>query len=255
MAARGYLLEGDLYMAPFVAGAAGSLIGPFEGATFSMQPNGSSIDLISKGRLTSGELVESVSERQPTDFNVTFNEANPQILAIGLMGSVSALTQASGTFAAAPLNGTATVTVKVGAWVALPRSNLAATPMTFKEGTTLLVEGTDFELNRHLGMIRALDGGALIDNDVVILENGAFGANNASRILGGLAADVRVKFILDGRNRVDRGNVKVTVHEAVLRSDEVMDFLSGGYLTTSLSGRMKKPANQPSAFEVEVQAV
>ena len=257
MAARGYLLEGDLYMARFVNGVAGDLIGPFEGTVFSMQPQSNTVDMISRGRNSTGEIIESVSAKDPTQFNITFAEANAEILAMALMGNVASLAQAAGNFSGAPFNGTATVTAKTGAWVALPRANLTGS-MDFEGGTPAsqqLTEDVDYQLNRQLGLIRPIAGGLLTDGEVVTLVSGAFGAIAGSTIQGGTVPDVRAKFIMDGRNRVDGADITVTVHEAIVAANTAVDFLNGGFLTTALQGRMKKPSGKPSAFEVAVRTV
>lgn len=255
MAARGYLFEGDIYMAPYVNGVAQALQGPFEGVTFSMKPNSTTVDMISRGRNSTGTILESVSSLQPTDFELTFAEANPALLAAGLLGSVSALAQASGTFS------NQTVIAKLGKWVALPFANLAPGALTITDSTTTAVtEGTHYELNRHLGMIRVFPSGTgagqqnvVAEDEVLTISAGSYLAITGSKILGGTSPDVRAQFIFDGRNRVDGANVKVTVWEAIMSASEAMDFLAGGFLNTALTGRMKKPVGKQAAFELEVR--
>lgn len=250
MAARGYLLEGDLYMAPFVGGVAQALQGPFEGTVFSIEPQSETVDMISRGRNSTGQILESVSSLQPTNFNITFAEADPQLLAMGLMGSVAAITQASGNFT------NQTVVARLGKWVPLPFANIGAGALTIADSqATALVEGTHYELNRHMGMIRVFAApaqAAVTEGETLTISAGAYGAQSGSRIQGGVAPDVRAMFILDGRNRVDGANMKLTVWEAIMSASEAMDFLAGGFLTTALTGRMKKPAGKASAFELDV---
>lgn len=254
MAARGYLLEGDLYMAPFVAGVAQALQGPFEGVTFAIEPNSTTVDMISRGRNSTGNILESVSSLQPTNFNAKFAEADANLLAMGLMGSVAAMSQTAGTFS------NQTVVAKLGKWVPLPFANIGAGALTISDSTpTALTEGTHYELNRHMGMIRVFPTGAgdgqqtvVAADEVLTISAGAYGALSGSRIQGGVAPDVRAMFVFDGRNRVDGANVKLTVWEAIMSASEAMDFLAGGFLTTALSGRMKKPVGKPAAFEMDV---
>lgn len=252
--ARGYLLEGDLYIARFVGGVPGPLLGPYEGAVFSMQPQNQTIDMISRGRNSSGEIIESVSDKQPTVFNVTLSEGTAEILAMALMGNTSALAQASGNFSAAPFNGTSTVVVQQGEWVALPRSALSG-PFVLENATNVPgVEGVDYNLNRQLGMVRAVAGSTVFaDGATITIVSGAFDAVTGTLIEGGTVADIRAKFVMDGRNRVDGADITITVHEAVVSAANAVDFLNQGFLTSALQGRMKKPVGENSAFKVEVR--
>lgn len=51
-------------------------------------------------------------------------------------------------------------------WVSLGKTNLSATGLVVKEGTTALVLGTDFEINYALGLLRATKAGAVADTVV-----------------------------------------------------------------------------------------
>lgn len=252
MAARGFLFGGDLYMARFVNGVAGPLQGPFSGAEFGIEPQVNQVDKVSKGRNTYGQLLESVALQQPTNFTVTLDEGSPQALALALMGSLSALTQASGTWTDQAFNAAAAL----GDWVQLPKIRIAASGITVENtgGTTTYVEGTDYELNRELGLFRALVGGAITASQALLISGG-YGAVSGSLIAGATAADIRVKFILDGKNLADNTPCVVTVDEAIVAPSAAVDFLNSDFISMPLSGRMKTQTGKSSPFTVELRNV
>lgn len=251
MSARGYLFEGSLYMARIVGGVEQPLQGPFEGSQFAIQPNVERKEMVSRGRGTFGQVVESVNVPQAADFSVTLNEGTAETLALGLMGTVSALTQAAGNLTDEP--------VAVGAvrdvWLPLSKANFTGlVTVENAAGTVTYVEGTDYEVNRPQGWLKIKSGGAIAANSTVNVT-AAYGAINGSKILGGAAADLRVKFVLDGRNLADGADCTVRVWEAIIAASDAVDFLSGEFVGVPLSGRMKTPAGKTAPFEVDLRNV
>ena len=73
MAARGFLGAGDLYIAAYVAGVKQPYEGPFECRKFEIKPNSELKELVSKGRSTYGQVIESVPVPKPADVNAVRN--------------------------------------------------------------------------------------------------------------------------------------------------------------------------------------
>lgn len=249
MAARGFLGAGDLYIARFANGAFGAYEGPFECSAFSIKPNVELKELVSKGRSTYGQVIESVAIPQPADLTVELPEVNVTSLAIALSGTTGTLAQASGTLTEHAL----TLTL-LDRWYALPFANFTGTvTVTNAAGSTTYVEGVDYLVNRTLGWIKGLTGGAIAAASSVEVS-GAYGTIAGSEIKGGTAGQVRAKFKLDGKNFADDSAVIVTVHEAVVASDAEFDFLSDDFATVSLPGRMKTPTGFTEPFTVHLRA-
>lgn len=248
---RGLIFAGDIYMEPFLSdGSLGAMIGPFEGGKFAMKPNSEQMDMISNGRDTFGQIVETVGVPGASDLDVTFNEHSPEIMALGLMGTVIALTQTAGSWTA---GNEPPVLAKLDKWVGLPKAALgSAIVVKDSGGTTTFVEGTDYLLNRALGRVKAITGGAITDDQPLKLT-GPYDAFGGSTILGMQQANLRVRFTLDGINYLDRAPCIVTVWEAVLASSEPLDFYSRKYATVSLKGRMKTPAGMTFPYKVDLR--
>lgn len=247
MAARANVYEGSVYMSRFLNGAWGDYQGPIESTRFSIKSNSTRLEQVSRGRGTFGQVTESVSLQQPADFSVTFTEGTPDVMAMGLMGTVAALSQASGTLTAV------TVVGVLDAWVPLTKAGLTgAATVTNSGATTTYVEGTDYLLNRDLGLFKALSTGTIGVAAATLKLTSAYKALTGKEILGGTSADVRVRFRLDGRNLADGALCEVTVHEAILAAEEAVDFLSGEFISVPLTGRMKTPVGFLSPVSVKM---
>lgn len=247
MSARGFLGAGDLYIARFVNGAFEDWKGPFECTRFEIKPNIDLREMTSKGKNTYGQVIESVALQQPADFTVDLAEVNKDSLAIALLGTTASLSQTAGTLT------DQAVTVKLDAWVDIGKAALAqAITVENTAGTTTYVEGQDYLLNRDLGWIKALPGGAIADNASVNIS-GAYSAISGTQIDGATTADLRARFKLDGKNQVDQAPVIVTAHEVVVAADAAFDFLADDFNTVSMPGRMKTPVGFTSPFTVHLR--
>lgn len=247
MAARGFLGAGDLYISRFVNGAFEAYKGPFECTKFEIKPNIDLKELTSRGKSTYGQVIESVALQQPADITVDLPEVNKETLAIALLGATVALSQAAGSLTDAP------VTAKLDAWVATGKEAFTADPVvTNAGGATTYVLGEDYIVNRDLGWIKALPGGAITDN-MALEVSVAYAAITGTQINGAASADVRARFKLDGKNQADQLPCIVTVHEVVVAADSAFDFLADDFNTVSLPGRMKTPAGFTEPFNVHLR--
>lgn len=247
MAARGFLGSGDLYINRIVGGVKQGLEGPFEVEQFEIKANSELRERTSKSKNGYGQVVASAAVPQPFDLSITLGEADRAGLSIALLGTVAALTQAAGTTT------NTVVTTVLDKWVALPFARLtsAAQVTTNVAGTTTYAEGTDYILNRELGLIKQLPGGTMVAgaNHIDL----TYGAISGFQINGGTAASVRAEFILDGKNLADDTPCVVTVYEGVVASDAAVDFLSDQFLTVPLPGRLVTPVGQTAPFKVELR--
>lgn len=248
MSARAFLGAGDLYIARYVNGAFENFKGPYECRKFEIKPNVELKEQTSKGRSTYGQVIESVAIPQPSELNVELGEVNKESLALALLGTVAALSQASGTMIEEP------VTAQLDEWVPLLHANLNASGITVTNtaGSTTYVEGTDYLLNRQLGWIKALTGGAIADG-ASIEVSGGYGAITGDEIRGSTQPQLRAKFKLDGKNFVDDAPCIVTVHEAVIAADAAFDFLADDFNVVTLPGRMKTPTGFNEPFTVHLR--
>ncbi len=246
-AARGFLGAGDLYIARFnsTTGMFDDFTGPLESTKFEIKPKVDLKEMVSKGRTTYGQVIESVTIPQPFDFVCDFAEVNGDTLVAALLGTVSTLNVGAGTMTAVE------VTCKKGAWVEIGHMNIATAAFTVKDetGATTYALGTDYEVNYRLGMLKVLSTSAIV-NGAVLEVSGTYGAISGTQIAGGTDAQIRCKFRLDGKNFVDGLPCIVDVWEAVIAASSAFDFLGKDFASVSLPGRLKTPSGKTEPFVV-----
>lgn len=253
MAARGFLGAGNLYIARYVNGVLGAYQGPYECTKFEIKPNVELKEMVSKGRDTYGQVIESVAIPQPADLTVDLPEVNKESLAIAMLGTVAAVSQTAGSLA-----DEAVVITALDTWYPLSKSALtgvAGTTMVVKNagGTITYDEGVDYIVERQLGWIKALTGGDITAASTVNVST-PYAATTGSEIKGMTDAQLRARFKFAGKNFVDGLDVEVTVYEAVIAADSAFDFLQDDFATISLPGRMKTPTGFTEPFIIKQRA-
>lgn len=248
MSARAFLGAGDLYLARLVNGVWEDYAGPFECSRFEIKPNVELREQISKGKTTYGQVIETVALQQPADLSVDLTEVNRETLAIALLGTVAALTQGAGSIT------DEAITAKLDKWVPLSKASFAQAGfvVTHTTGAPTYVEGVDYIVNRALGWVKALTGGAITDAQALKVD-GTYTAITGTEIKGSTQAQLRVRVKLDGKNFADDLPCIVTVHEAVIAADAAFDFLSDQFAVVTMPGRMKTPSGYTEPFTVHLR--
>jgi hypothetical protein len=245
MAARGFLGAGDLYIRRMVAGAYGPWQGKYESSKFEIKPNVDTKEMVSKGRDTYGQVIESVVVPQPADLTVELAEVNKESLAIALMGTTAAVSQTGGT-----LTDEAIADAPRDVWLPLSKHNLTGNP-TVKVGSTTYTQGTDYLVDKQMGWIKVLSTGTIPDSSDLLVSS-AYGSSSGNEIRGMTDPQLRVQFRLEGKNFVDGAPFRVVVYEAIIASDNAFDFLQDNFASVSLKGRMKTPTGYNEPFIVQM---
>jgi hypothetical protein len=245
--ARGFVGEGDIYIERFVAGVSQGLAGPYFAKKFEVKPNSDKKELVSKGRGTYGQVLESVTLPKPTGFTLELNEVNRESLTMALLGTASTFTQLAGSLT------DQAVTVKLDRWVPVTKQNLTGAPVVkHTSGLPIYVQDVDYSINPQLGLIKAIVGGAIVDAASVKVTS-TYGAISSTMISGVTNGDIRAKLIFDGRNYVDKLPCIVTVWEAIISADSAFDFLGSDFNSVNLPGTMKTPIGKSEPFTVELR--
>lgn len=251
MSARGFLGAGDLYIARYniVTASFDAYKGPFEAGKYEIKPNTDTKDLTSKSRNNYGGLLESVNLPKPFDFTAELRNIDTDAVAIAMLGTLSALTQASGSvLVGAPEAVTVTET---GKWYPLAHKAVAAVVVKDVTNATTYVLGTDYLLNAQLGWIQAIAGGGIDPLDVLHVSY-TYPAFTASRIKGGTSTQIRAKLMLDGINYADSSKCIVEALEVTVAASSPFDFLADNFNTLTLGGRMKTPVGGDTPFTVDM---
>lgn len=245
---RGFLGAGDLFLRRYVNGVLGQWQGPYEASKFEIKPNVDVKELVSKGRNTYGQVIESATIPQPADLTIDMQEVNKESLAIALLGTVAPLTQSGGTLTAEVLPND----VVLDAWYPLSKHNLTGTPvLTDSAAAVTYVYGTDYIVDKSMGWVKALSTGAIPALSDGMKFTSAYLATAGNRISGMTDPSLRVQARLEGKNFADGLPVRVTVYEAVIAADSAFDFLQDDFGVISLPGRMKTPVGYTEPFIVD----
>jgi hypothetical protein len=163
-------------------------------------PEAEVIERISKMRDTSGQVLDAVSEVQPHQLNITFDGFNGAMLATAFNGALAAYTTAAATAA------TAVLTARIGAGVAVGAYNISAVVVKDDDGfgapgTTTFTLGTDYTIESRLGLIVAVDGGLILDGDILHVTYDAAAATG-DVIRGAAVSEITAAIIFDGVDKV-----------------------------------------------------
>lgn len=141
----------------------------------------------------------------------------------------------------------------VGTYTVSVSQTVASGSLTGAAGAAY-VNGVDFLVNPQLGWVKALPGGAILDNQTLSVS-GTYSAITGTEIKGSTQAQLRVRVKLDGKNFADDTPCIVTCHEVVIAADAAFDFLSDQFATVTMPGRMKTPAGFAEPYTVHLRNV
>jgi len=244
-----FFLAGDIYLDVFDSNYQPTgLIGPMNGELLSIQPQTNRIDQISKMRDTYGQVRNSVVLPQPSEIKLTLRDVPSDVLALAFQGDVSTVSDGATTVT------DESVTARVGRWVDLAGRNINAgsVVVTDSGGSTTYTEGTDYEINYRLGMLRALSGGAITDGQSILVDYST-SAVSGERIQTITRSQIKARIVVDGVNMAD-GNrqVHAEIYRATLAPDQPMDLLAEQHATVSFTGTMETPVGMSSPAVIDV---
>lgn len=137
-----------------------------------------------------------------------------------------------------------------------------ATPAVAGDGFTIAVagsgstapavEGTDYILNRPLGLIKLLDT-SILPTNVLLQVSGPFAGAAGTRVRGATQNEIRCRIVFDGINQADGAEVTAEIYEAVLAAESEFDFMPDEFGTVNLTGTVKTPVGKTEPFIVDIK--
>ena len=188
-----------------------------------------------------GQRVAGVTLGQGTSCTITTPEASDRdIVAAQFLGHGSdlSITGASVT--------DESVVMHTGKWTNLPHINLdEAEDVTADDGDMAnYVEGTDFEVNYRLGLVRPIEGGDITDGDPVFFDYTHTGAEG-HEVEGSTRQEVPVRVLLDGTNLLTNGRVEFYADRLVLRPGEGFDLMAEEPAAPQFEGEFERVGANP----------
>ena len=251
----GFLGSGDLRGDRFSsAGAATGFVDWGNATKFAIQEEAEIKTRKSTGKTTYGNTLDTATIKQPAKIMITLDDLNHTNLAIAFLGTSATYTQSASSIAVQTLT-TASV---LDRWSFLDtefKNFTAGTVDVYDDAikTTTYAEGTDYEWDYALGMLRPLTGGA-ITVDTVVYVDGDYGALAGHTIAGGVQPAIDVAFVLDGKNQVNGDNVDVRVVKATVAPTSEVDFFAEDFNTLELEGELQLPTGYTEAYTVQLSS-
>lgn len=242
----GFLGSGDLYYNRVVDGVSQGWYRFGNATRFEIKENAEIKERISRQSATYGQVLDSVSIKQPAEISVTLDDLDYKNLALVFLGDTSAVDVTGSTVTAE-----AAVAPAVGASFQVANRKISAVTVTGPSGTPTYTEGTDFEVeNAELGLIRII--GTTLTGGETLEVNYTYASMTANKVTGGTDSSIKVALMMDGKNLADDSKVMVNVLEAVMTPETGVDFLSEEFATLEMTGTLNTPAGQSSSYVVEV---
>lgn len=242
----GLLCAGDVYFDRFSdAGASTGLVLLGNTNKLEVQESSDLKERISRQRDTFGAALDSVYIKKPTTLSLGNNEFNKDNLAMALLGSVAPLNVGAGSLTDEVL------AAKTSKFVQLSKGNLTdgSVVVTNSAATTTYVLGTDYEVHYRLGMIKALEDGAITDGQSLKVD-ADYGAVSGNEVLGGVQPTIRGRLLLDGKNLANGQRVQLEIYSAVLSPTSAVDFAADDFSNLELAGQIVVPEGYTEGYKV-----
>jgi hypothetical protein len=241
--ALGFIGAGDVYLTPILAGGTfGKKVDVGNTTKLGIKANTVLKQQKSKKRDSFGQVLENVALLDPAELAMTLETVNRTGLRYAFCGEDLAYTQTGATIT------DEVVIMQLEGWVQLAHEALGATVVLTNTGATVTyVEGVDYELNRRLGWVRGLLGGAITDLQSCKIDYVSTTFAGAA-IRGSVNPQIRALVELDGINKVDDSIGILRCWEVVLAPTSEFDWFKDDFNTIDLAGKLKTPAGKTEPF-------
>lgn len=239
----GMVYEGNVTLRKWVGGVLSpKMIGPIEATKLGLKAENEIKSRFTKRRGVHGKKVGSISSGKPSTFSLGFNGVNTEMLALLFLGEAEALALSDGTVTAEA------VTLFHDAWIKVSQRNLAAVTISGS------VEGTDFEVDKRVGAIKALPSGNLA-NAAAVTFDATYGGVTGVLIKGGTQSTIEVEVTMDGVNREDESDAFVRVPKIALTPGSDMDLLADDFIDADFTGEIQLVNGETAEFYLEDSVV
>lgn len=225
----GLWFKGDLYVAMYAGSVLGAFDGPINGTKLDIKASGEVKRRISSGIADFGQSKETLYMPQPTTVEFETDEVSLKLLAGMLLGSASTLTQTNSS------DQTATVVLVKNQWVDTGVMNIGGVAIA------TLTEGTDFVVQRELGLIKALTDGAAGSKSVTY-DRGAIAGD---KIIGGTSNVIQFAVKVLVQNNSDGQSGILDIPKISVNPGAAMQFLGAtDFQKMPFSGEINKLSGQ-----------
>jgi hypothetical protein len=216
----GLTMKGNVYLERYVNGVlTGGMIGPLNASMVEYDPGKSdSIERQSYRKNDYGQLLDGVVVPGIPTLAIKLDDADAEVLALPMRGSVTAVTEVSGTVTGE------TATAFKGRSIKLARSGVSSLVVTNSAGSTTYVLGTDYTADLTSGVVMILEAGAITDG-LAIKFNYSYAARNGKRIAASALSDLTFKVFLDGVNMATQKACQLTAGKVQFMPKDALNLI------------------------------
>jgi len=247
---NGLLLAGDLHVGFFNNAGAflGYLPNPLNATELQLTPGDVDEKIrVSKQRTTAGQALSAVTQTSPWTMGLTIDTQTAETLKMAFLGELADIAESSGSAT------DEAITARLGNWVPLANRNAdsGVAMVVQDDGDTITyVLDTDYSVDFRNGMIKAIEGGAIAEGDVLHVDYTFLGLTGTA-IKGALTNTIKTRLLLDGRNLDGNERVAMIIHEVNLNPANGIDILGDDFVSTQFSGTLITPAGTDHPFRYE----
>jgi len=142
-----------------------------------------------------------------------------------------------------------------GQWVKLAYHPVKAASVTVTDDpdtTPGWVEGTDYEVNYNLGLIRPIAGGAISDGDAILVDYTYTAVSGSWEIVGGTNSVVKCELWGIGKNKVTGNDIIIHVPRVAFSGDVSLELLGDDFATGEVTGDIELNSTVGYAYKVQL---
>ncbi len=245
----GLYLVGDLYLNPLDDdGNQTGLLGPLNAQTVAVtRPEPDAKERISKMKETEGQLLDGMYQGKPSEIDIIIDDVPGEIMAMVFSGNVTDVSEGSGSVT------DEAVSLIPGRWTRLAHRNLATSGIvlaTVAAPSTPLTPDVDYEINHAMGMVKAIEGGAISATTPGLIDY-TYAAVTGVRANSEQRSFVKAQVLVDGKNKTNGKQAVFEAYEAALYNKSKVDFVAGTYVNANLAGKMRTPSGKSEPYYYE----
>jgi hypothetical protein len=244
----GLLLEGTLFGKRLTAPQNTGFVPMGNTIKLEITAESETVERISKQMGTYGAALDSIVIPKPQKLTMGSDElGSRENLAMALLGTDTNLSVTG----AAVSN--EVVTVKLNEWIPLAHSYVAETPAPVVKdstGVTTYTVNTDYVIDSHLGMIKAVSGGAIADAASLKVSY-TYKSQSGFKITGGTNALIKFELKLRGRNLANDELVVFHAYRVPFAPSGAIDLLGKEFISIESSGPMEIPEGKNEPYTIE----
>lgn len=222
---QGLIYEGNIHAQRFINGVLDAkAIGPFEITALTIQAANEVKERKSNLVGQSGKVRGSFARTNATQVKISANAVNSDLYALFLLASTAALSVTGGT-----VTGESVASMSHDKWYKLAQLNVSSVAIATK------TEGTDFQIDAELGLIRTLSTGTIAD-DATSSVDYTYGGITGTEVRVGTESKVDVKLIGRLVNAETGAESILEVPKVTLSPDGEISLIGDDYQSLGLTG-------------------